>query len=320
MEIQSIPTALGPNDADDGDAGRQLRGMAISATVSVRRIEVGYLVPSQSGNGSYFVSIDDKPFCACADFEKRQQPCKHLYSVWCTVKREETTIVSVQEETAPKRKTYPQDWPAYNAAQNNEAKHFVLLLRDLCNKIEQPPHTGRGRPRMPLSDMVFAMCMKVYLEKSGRRSKSFIESAQAQGLMDKLPSDTSCWRYMEDARMKPLLRELIQISALPLRFAETDFSIDSSGFSTSVYDRWFEEKWGADNGEEPKEKKRKKWITGQVFTGNNTNVITDADASPEFTGDAPHLIPMLDTTLKHFDCSASRGGQGVSRHLQSVGD
>ena len=67
-------TALGPNDPDDGDAGRQQRGMAIAAMIRIEKNRLGYKVPSQSGNGSYVVNTDDTPFCTCPDFERRQQP------------------------------------------------------------------------------------------------------------------------------------------------------------------------------------------------------------------------------------------------------
>ena len=40
-------TALGPNDPDDGDAGRQLRGMAIAAMTQIDKNRLGYKVPSQ---------------------------------------------------------------------------------------------------------------------------------------------------------------------------------------------------------------------------------------------------------------------------------
>lgn len=58
------------------------------------------------------------------------------------------------------RPTYPQDWPSYNLAQQHEKERFLVLLRDLCNTVPQPPQT-RGRPRLPLSDMVFAASYKV---------------------------------------------------------------------------------------------------------------------------------------------------------------
>ena len=81
MNPDLATTALGPGDPDDGDMGRQQRGMAIAALVHIEKNRLGYKVPSQSGNGSYVVSVDDEPFCSCPDFEKRQQPCKHIYAV-----------------------------------------------------------------------------------------------------------------------------------------------------------------------------------------------------------------------------------------------
>lgn len=52
---------------------------------------------------------------------------------------------------------YRQDWSAYNAAQSEEKSRFVALLADLCRIIPKPPRPrGAGRPRLPLSDMLFA--------------------------------------------------------------------------------------------------------------------------------------------------------------------
>ena len=82
-------TALGPNDPDDGDAGRLQRGMAIAALAPITKNKLGYSVPSQSGKGKYVVNVDGDPFCSCPDFELRQQPCKHIYSVEFLIQREE---------------------------------------------------------------------------------------------------------------------------------------------------------------------------------------------------------------------------------------
>lgn len=64
QQTQTI-TALGPND---GEVGRQQRGMAIAAVVPIQKNRLGYQVPSQSGNGSYVVCVDDEPFCTCPSF------------------------------------------------------------------------------------------------------------------------------------------------------------------------------------------------------------------------------------------------------------
>ena len=194
MESQALVTALGPNDPDDGDAGRQQRGMAIAAVVQITKNKIGYKVPSQSGSGSYVVNTDGDPFCSCPDFEQRQQPCKHVYAVEFLIQREErpdgTTI-----ETQAVRVTYRQDWPAYNAAQIHEGDHFVTLLRELCDTVPQPPQTF-GRPRLPLSDMLFGAGLKVYSTMSGRRAMSDLRNAQARGLMATMPSFATVLRYL----------------------------------------------------------------------------------------------------------------------------
>ena len=68
-------------------------------------------------------------------------------------------------------------WTAYNAAQTEEKARFVSLLADLCRTVPQPPQTGRGRPRLPLSDMLFASVYKVYVGFSSRRFTSDLHDA-----------------------------------------------------------------------------------------------------------------------------------------------
>ena len=101
-----------------------------------------------------------------------------------------------EEPVLPKRPTYSQNWKAYNEAQTNEGDEFIVLLKELCATLEQPLHVN-GRPRYPISDMVFGVALKVYSTLSTRRAMSNIRSASAKGMMDCMPSFTSIHRYME---------------------------------------------------------------------------------------------------------------------------
>ena len=208
----SFLTALGPNDPDDGDAGRQMRGMAIAAQVRIDKNKLGYRVPSQSGSHSYVVNVDDEPFCSCPDFEKRNQPCKHVYAVEFTIQREEQPDGSIVENKTY-RVSYGQNWSAYNAAQIYEQEIFGQLLRELCDTVPQPTQK-MGRPRLPLSDMVFAVGTKVYSTMSGRRAMTDIRNAQANEQLDKTPCFNSVLGYLKKPEMTPLLKTLIEQSAL----------------------------------------------------------------------------------------------------------
>jgi hypothetical protein len=107
-------------------------------------------------------------------------------------------------------------WTAYNAAQVEEKSRFVELLADLRSTIPQPKQEGRGRPRLPLSDMVFAAVYKVYVGFSSRRFTSDLRDAYAEGLIDSRPHFTSVNRYLANPALTAILKEFVTASSLPL--------------------------------------------------------------------------------------------------------
>ena len=157
------------------------------------------------------------------------------------------------------------------------------------------------------------MAVKVYSTMSGRRAMSDIRSAEAQGLLDKMPSVASCWRYMEKPEMKELLQELIEPSALPLASVETHFSPDSSGFASKTYVRWFDKKCG-------KEVKEAQWVKCHIMSGAKTNIVTAADVTVEAGNDSPYLVPFLNTTAENFDVQEVSGDKAYlsKRNLRAI--
>ncbi len=121
------------------------------------------------------------------------------------------------------------NWTAYNSAQSEEKTRFVALLADLCGTVPQPPRLpGAGRPRLPLSDMVFASAYKVYVGFSSRRFTSDLHDVHADGLIGSKPHFNSVSRYLSDPQLTDVLKELITASSLPLKAVESDFAVDSS--------------------------------------------------------------------------------------------
>lgn len=146
-------------------------------------------VRSESRNRIYIVSLDP-PHCECPDFKKRQLPCKHMFAVEHALGRR-----TVSEERAAPRRTYSQNWPAYNAAQCREKPLFVKLLHDLCQMVRQPEQR-RGRPSLPLADMVFAMVYMAYIRFSSRRLIGFLEEAHESDMISKVSCFNSVTRYL----------------------------------------------------------------------------------------------------------------------------
>ena len=274
---------------------RQERGLLIAETCKIAKNKLGWKVPSQSGNGSYIVSLDHgEPFCTCPDFEARHQPCKHIHAVEYIIQRE-TKPDGSTTLTQSVKVTCTQEWPAYNRAQTHEQERFVTLLHDLCNGIQQLPQTF-GRPRLPLADVVFGVTYKAYTTMSGRRFMSDLRDAEVKELVAKAPSFASNARYLENPELTPLLKALIEQSAMPLRAVETDFAVDSSGFSSTTYNRWFDHKWG-------KVRSKAKWIKAHLICGVKTHVVTSVEVTPTETADAPQLPQLVNTTAQTFNIS-----------------
>jgi hypothetical protein len=103
---------------------RQQKGLEIATGYRIRESGKGFLVPSQSGQGTYLVTLKEAiATCTCPDFEIRRQRCKHIYAVEYSLTREEqpdgATVV-----TRTTRVTYRQNWPVYNAARPTSANIF----------------------------------------------------------------------------------------------------------------------------------------------------------------------------------------------------
>jgi len=291
---------------------RQERGLAIAATSKIEQNKLGWKVPSQSGNGTYVVNLDHgEPFCTCPDYEKRHQPCKHIHAVEFVIQRE-TKPDGTTTYTQSIKMTCTQEWAAYDEAQMHEQERFVALLRDLCDGIPQPEQTF-GRPRLPLADVVFGLVYKSYTTMSGRRFMSDLREAEAKELVTKSPSFASNARYLENLELTTLLKILIEQSASPLRAIETDFAVDSSGFSTTTYNRWFDHKYG-------KQRSKQTWVKTHIMCGVKTHVVTSVEATPYESSDNRQFIPLVSKTAETFNINEVSADKAYTdrRNLHAV--
>jgi len=280
---------------------REERGLLIAAKSRVKRKGTGdlWIVPSQSESDQKYIVNLKAQTCTCLDHQEGGHKCKHLYAAQIVYQRElefnddgtvtETeTLVTIQQ----KRKTYPQQWRAYNAAQTNEKAKFQVLLRDLCKGIKEPVALGRGRPRIPLADAIFAAVFKVYSTMSGRRFMSDLTDAKDKGYINRMPCYNSIFNVLEDEETSAVLESLIVESSNPLKAVETTFAVDSSGFSGSRFDRWFDHKWG-------QHKTLRAWAKAHIMCGVTTNVVTACEVS--HAADCPTLPKLLTATASRFD-------------------
>lgn len=280
---------------------REQRGLTIAALCHLTKKDGAWLVPSQSGKGKYTVSLDgEQPTCDCPDHQTRGVSCKHIYAAQFAVKRElnpdgsitETVTETVAVQRTTKR-TYRQDWKAYNLAQTHEKEKFLDLLHQLCQGIDEPEETKNGRPRLSLRDAIFSCCYKIFSTVSGRRFMTDLRDAQERGYISKTPHFNSIFNYLENPAVTPILKAMITESSLPLKAVEQDFAVDSSGFSTSRFIRWFDVKYGVP-------RQQHEWVKVHLMCGVKTNVVTAVEIHGKDASDTPLLPPLVKATAKNF--------------------
>lgn len=272
---------------------REERGRQIAKLGGIRQVGSRFAVPSQSSNSAvptYLVDLVDET-CTCPDYELRRGRCKHQEAVWFWVAWEGTVSQDSPATLPAKRKTYRQNWPAYNEAQTTEKARVEMLLKSLCDGIEEPPRKpGPGRPRIPARDAIFSAVMKVYTTLSGRRASTDIRGCAERGHITDAPHYNSIFRCLESAETTAILVRLIEESAAPLAEIENvagQFAQDSTGFSTVTYDRWFDQKHG-------KLMAQHAWVKLHIMIGTATNVVAGVKVSSE--GDCPLLPELLRQT------------------------
>jgi transposase len=300
---KDYPMPLFPEPGDSTVDMRELKGLELAARARISFADGVWSVPSQTSPTTKYRATLDPATCTCEDWILRREPCKHIHAARLTCERDyggkapaiDTTVV-------PVRPTYRQNWTAYNLAQREEKHRFQVLLHDLCAGLPSLPYKF-GRPRTPTSDAVFAMVFKIYSTVSSRRFSCDLKDARERGHLSKDLHYNSINTFLETAGFTPILKSLIVRSSLPLKSVETTFAVDSTGFSTSRFVRWYDQKYGVTRQEHD-------WVKVHVATGVKTNVVTAVEILGRNAADSPLFVSLLNKTAETFtvnEVSADKG-------------
>lgn len=283
---------------------RELKALEIAARQRIVFDNGVWLVPSQSSATKYRVTLNPVS-CTCEDFLLRQEACKHVLAVRLTCERERGAKgPDIVTDEVPRRPTYAQDWSAYNLAQREEKRRLQVLLADLCAGLPQPTREHiRGRTPVSVADKLFSVCLKVYSMLSSRRFGTDLSEAYEKGYLSRNLHPNKVNIILESTDITPHLHTLIARSAAPLHVVETDFAVDSSGFSVSKFVRWFDEKYG-------RERSGKDWIKVHIACGVKTHTVTAAAIYGRDANDCPILPELVKATAANFtvnEVSADKG-------------
>jgi transposase len=277
---------------------REERGLIIAAMCRLNRTNDGtWVVPSQSASAvCYRVNLETKT-CTCPDHAENGNTCKHYFAASFVQKRDvlaDGTMVETKTVTFTEKKVYKQDWRAYNLAQSTEKHRFQEILFDLTRGVDELPVKARGRKPHTTKDAIFAMVFKVYDTVSSRRLSCDLKDAHERGYLANNVPGLKVNTFMENPLFTPILQGLVSYSARPLRAVERDFAIDSSGFSSSKFERWYDHKYGVT-------RQRCVWVKVHICCGVKTNVVTAARILDKDTADITQFVPLVRETRKGFE-------------------
>jgi transposase len=289
---------------------RELKALEIAARFKLVFADGAWQVPSQTSPSSKYRVTLEPASCTCDDFQLRQKPCKHVIAARLVQERDGGgKVIEIVTDKVPKRPTYRQNWPAYNEAQMTEKNRLQLLLHELCRGIPEPqrPTGKRGPSKTPLADQVFACAFKVYSTFSARRFNCDLRDAMTKGYMSASMHPNKICVFMEGEELTPILHSLIVQSSLPLRAVETVFAPDSTGFSTSRFVRWFDEKYGT-------ERSGHDWVKAHAICGVKTNIVTAVTIEDRDAGDSPQFKPLVEKTAENFKVEAVGADKAYLSH------
>ena len=262
--------------------------MAVEDPDGVRKLSDGlWLVRAARGSGFYKVRYEKGEWsCDCLDFEQWNEPCKHIFRVykdWFP----EVKLGPAPGEPKEEHEQFAQDWASYDAAQQEEFRLQHVLLRALADTApeqEREPHTP-GRPSLPLSDHLFCAVQKVASQLSCRRSHGLIEISRQRGQVSKIPHFGVSSIALRRKDMTPILHQMIELSALPLRGLENQFAVDSTGFRTTSF--------GAYNQETHGPTRRNLWLKAHAIVGTVTHIVVKVKVTDGNAPDSPQFPELL---------------------------
>ncbi|MFP4655721.1 MAG: transposase [Methanohalobium sp.] len=294
------------------DQIRKIRGLFIAKRGSVKKNHACWIVKGDQ-NKEYQVKFDKlKGFsCNCPDSEHRITCCKHVYAVEAfevdselPSKDELDSKLKEIEEQHKEASKYSQNWPAYNKSQRTEKEMLYKILDEICDFLPERQQ-GNGRPKTPPKDIAFCSVARVYSMLSGRRFDTDVRYLHEKGYIQSHVHYNTIYNCMKSSEMESWLQYLIDITGLSFVNVEDLFGVDSTGFSTSVTDTWYEHKYQV-------KKDERKWMKCHIMAGVDSNIITAVKVTTNRVNDNIPFVDLIYRTANRFNIEEITGDKAYS--------
>jgi transposase len=272
---------------------RQLKVQQIVA-LGITRGPGYLLVPSRSSAVKHKVVLDGLyPSCDCESFELTNRECVHMEAAraWQVERYGGDPAPRTDPAAKVPRKTYKRDWTSLNLAATTEQRWFVRLLSDLTRGVPEPERKPtRGQRPIPLADQLFAAVFKVYSGFSARRFTCALDDAATKGHVGQSMHFNSVLNVFDREDATPILQALITKSASPFRGVDTEWAVDSTGFSARLAPKseWFNEKYG-------RVERDTHWVKAHACCSTTSLVVVSAVVLEKHSADTIQFPGLIET-------------------------
>ncbi|MBC7854861.1 MAG: transposase [Pirellulaceae bacterium] len=239
--------------------------------------------------------------CTCKEYERtKPRLCRHLYGLKFYLR--DRGELPKKGRQSPAKETPYRDWPSIYKGMGEKYGEIKRFLFELCRPLQghMPSELG-GRPRVPLSDLVYATVLKVRMQEAQRNMKSVLRDEKEAGRLTVVPTGSCIGRFFWSPEAEPTIRVLLDQTLVPLAGMDTTFAVDSTALPIPRRELWFDSKAG-----EPRE--RMQTMKAHGCCGINTHIIAGVQVTQgdrnlgkaKKTGDSRQFPFLLSETCKRF--------------------
>jgi transposase len=291
---------------------RAQRGAALAqskASLIRPLVDSKFLVPSATHPGASYVVDLDAGSCSCPDYAENGPTgvaaglpfrCKHVTAV-LIVRREialpDGNSVIVEDKIQFK---VPRDWAVTNESLVDLHRLAPPIIHSLVQGIPlRAGPRGRGRPASETRDVVHAAILQTLNHRTYRGAVELVDQVRTAGLWgDRGPMHYNTLNeHANDPALLPVFKDLVFESAKPLVDVATNFSIDSTGFTTHSLENWRRFRYGS--SEQKQEGRKHKWVKGHFCIDNDFGIITGIAITDRRVGDAPMLDEVIHQVVRN---------------------
>lgn len=186
------------------------------------------------------------------------------------------------------------NWSKYNRSQDNEAPMYCMVGKDLTNLvIDDIPKCKKGRKRRKKSEIIYSLLSRIYDNISFRRSGGKTKILKKAKYIDYEMPFSTLLDNLKDSELTDILLELIEISSLPLRGIEEDFTIDATGFGVHRYQTYYNWKY-------KKKSKMKVFKKVHAVCGVKTKIATAVVVTDGDVHDNTQFEELVINTARNF--------------------